>query len=82
MEVWFVGVSLMCDGDEIGWMPEGVYSNEAEAAANANDGEFIAVADIGKRLPSKATDCRKLYYPQMETWEESKLYKIRRELDI
>lgn len=77
MEVWFVGVPLMCDNEEIGWMPEGIYVDEAEAVANAKDGEFIVVGEIGERLPVKATDARKFYYPTVETWEESKMYKMR-----
>ncbi len=73
-DVWLVGKVLMVYGEEKGWMPEGVYATEAEAAEAAREDEFIAVAAVGERLPANAFDARKLYYPKRERWENSKMY--------
>lgn len=77
MKLWFVGRSLIVDGVEIGWMPEGVFLDEVAAAEAAKDDEFILLADVGKRLPQEAVDAEKMYWPRHESWEQSTLYKMR-----
>lgn len=76
-KVWIVGLLLMADGVEVGWMAEGVYETEQQAIFAARECEFIILVKVGERLPTKAIDAEKLYYPKMETWEESTLYKMR-----
>jgi hypothetical protein len=71
-EVWIVGTKV-----EGGWMAEGVYLTEKEAADAAQAHEFIALVDVGSRIPTEATDARALYWPKRETWHQSKLYRMR-----
>lgn len=75
-KLWIVGKTLHVNGREIGWMPEGIYKTEEQAANAASEDEFIAIFEIGKRLPKYATDAEKLYFPKLEIWEDSKLYKF------
>ncbi|MGE4544196.1 MAG: hypothetical protein AB7D06_08805 [Pedobacter sp.] len=77
MKIWFVGKPIVVDGEELGWMPEGAFETEEEAAKVATDAEFIVLAEVGGRFPEKATDAEKLYYPKLERWEDSALYKMR-----
>lgn len=79
MDIWFVGKELIINNKEIGWMPEACYKTEQEAQEAAHCDEFIVVGTIGERLPEKAIDACKLYYPKKEKWEDSKLYKIKQE---
>lgn len=75
--LWIIGVVISQGGIELGWMAEGIFNTEVEAASMAQDGEFIICVKVGERLPEKATEAIKLYYPKQECWEESKLYKLR-----
>lgn len=77
--IWFVGVTIEQDDVELGWMPEGVYATEEEAAEAAREHEFVLMARVGERLPEKAEDAEKIYWPRQEAWEESALYKIQQE---
>lgn len=72
MELWFVGLPL---GN--GWMVEGAFLTEDEAARAAKEGEFIVLAEVGERFPTQATQAKKAYYPRQETWEQSALYKLK-----
>ena len=74
---WIVGKPLIVDGTEIGWMPEGIFETEDEAADVATSEEFIALITVGGRLPKEATDAEIIYYPKLETWENSAVYKMR-----
>lgn len=75
--LWIIGVSITLGNAELGWMAEGVFNTEAEAADAAHDDEFIICVKVGERLPEHATDAIKLYWPKKERWEESNLYKLR-----
>lgn len=80
IKFWFVGLPLIVDGVEKGWMPEGVYLTEDEAINNTNENEFIVCFDVGCRLPINAEDSEVFYYPKLEKWEDSKLYRMRNKL--
>ena len=56
---------------------EGVFLTEEEAAAAATESECIALVEVGCRPPSKAADVIKLYWPKLERWEDSALYRLR-----
>ena len=73
MEIWFVGTAM----DDGRWMPEGAFITESEAADAAKDSEFILLANVGERFPSRAEDAKKIYWPKQETWEQSTLYRTR-----
>jgi hypothetical protein len=74
MELWIVGICLVRNGQEIGWMAEGAFLTESEAAAAAKNNEFIVCVKTGERFPQSVDDAIKLYWPKQETWEQSKLY--------
>lgn len=76
MDIWIIGKLLKVNNKEIGWTAEGVYQTEDKAKIYCKENEFIVLSSINERLPEKAINARKLYYPRIETWEESKLYKI------
>lgn len=57
---------------------DGIYLTEDDARSAAKDeNQFIALVPIGLPIPKNATDAEVLYYPNLETWEQSKLYKQR-----
>lgn len=75
--LWIVGLLIMQGDTELGWMAEGLFNTEPEAAAAAQDNEFIICVKVGERFPEQAADAIKLYFPKKERWEDSKLYKMR-----
>jgi hypothetical protein len=78
--VFVLGVGIYDSADpdkDVGWMTEGIYSTESEAIADAKDGEFLIEIELGRHCPAVATDAIKMYWPKHETWETSKLYKLR-----
>lgn len=63
------------------WMAMGIYVHEAEAvAACVSDDDFVVLVEVGKPFPILVVDALKCYYPSIETWETSVLYKIRKTL--
>ena len=82
LKIWVIGQALMINGTTAGWMLEGVFMTEAEAvAAVISEDEFVAVVAVGERLPERAMDAEKLYWPKLETWETSELFKLRSKID-
>jgi hypothetical protein len=77
MEIWLVGILILFDGQELGWMAEGVFLTEDEAAEAARPEEFIVCVKVGERLPVDVKDAIKFYWPKKEKWEESALFKLR-----
>ena len=71
MKLWFVGTAI----DEEGWMVDGCYFLEAQAASAAKSGQFIVLGEVGGMFPANILDAEKAYYPNEETWENSILYK-------
>jgi len=83
MKYWLVGKSLLENGKEIGWMPEGIFAEDEEDKAAASALEispedcFIVLVTVGEIFPKEAKDAEKLYYPVDGGWEDSELYKMR-----
>jgi hypothetical protein len=75
-KIWVVATIL-----ENTWMCEGLYWTEKEAVAAAKPGQAIILTTVGTPFPKRAVDAEKLYFPNEETWKESKLFKIRSEAD-
>ena len=72
--MWLIGISTSEDT----WMCEGVFKSERAARSFCKKDEFIVEVNIGERLPQRAEDALKLYYPHLEEWKTSKLYKIKK----
>lgn len=70
--MWIIGKVI-----EDNWMAEGMYEKEQDAIDNCSKGEFIVLVDVNNRFPESVIDAKKLYFPNEEKWEESKLYKLR-----
>lgn len=76
--VWVRGTLTNAGMDEERWAAKGVYTTEREAAnACTTDDDFIVLVELDKPFPMFAVDAIKMYYPYLETWETSVLYKMR-----
>jgi hypothetical protein len=77
--IWVIG-KIVGDGQTGEWMCEGLFDTEDEASRNAEKEEFIAEVIVGRRLTTTAVDHGgKLYWPHLETWETSSLFKLQKE---
>jgi len=72
-EVWIIGTIVGS-----GWMVEGIFEKEEDAIKNVkHKSEFVVLVNFNKRLPKTACKAKKLYFPLVEKWTESKLYKYK-----
>lgn len=79
--VWVRGTIVVYGSHEQErWSAKGVYTTETAAAfACTSDDDFILQVEVNKPFPLFAIDALKMYYPFLETWETSTLYKMRSE---
>lgn len=76
--VWVRGTIIHTGSDNERWAAKGVYTSEVVAAfACVSDDDFIVQVELDKPFPIFAIDAIKMYYPFLETWETSVLYKMR-----
>lgn len=76
--VWVKGTLTSPGVDDDRWLAKGVYTTEGAAvAACGSDDDFIVLVELDKPFPAFAIDAIKMYYPCLETWETSVLYKMR-----
>ena len=62
------------------WAARGVYTSETAAVfACVSDDDFIVQVELNKPFPLLAIDAIKMYYPFLETWETSVLFKMRQQ---
>lgn len=79
--IWVKCTLERSPSDIDGLAATGVYATEVAAAFACNSGDdFIALVEVGKPFPPFAVDAIKMYYPFLETWETSVLYKMRERL--
>lgn len=72
--LWLVSEVIKQSADEI--PIGGIYTSEEKAIAACRKNEFIMEFEVNKRLPANVENCIKVYYPKLEKWEDSKLYKL------
>ena len=76
--VWVRGTLLSAGLNDERWAARGVYTSEVSAVfACTSDDDFILQVELDKPFPAFAIDAIKMYYPFLETWETSVLYKMR-----
>lgn len=64
------------------WKAKGVYTTETAAVfACTSDDDFIIQVELNKPFPLFAIDALRMYYPFIETWETSVLFKMRQRQD-
>lgn len=77
--VWVRG-TLDVQTENERWTAKGVYTTEEAAMfACTSDADFIIQVELNKPFPIFAIDAIRMYYPFIETWETSVLFKMRQQ---
>ena len=67
-DIWLIGdVIEDDDGHELGWMCEGVFTEESDAIENCRKDWFIARVKLNEMLPEKIEDANCIYWPCLQT---------------
>ena len=65
-----------------GWSTQGVFTTEQNAIDACIPECFLIEVEADKKIPAKAEEAIKLYWPCDEKWEESNLYLMRQKKDV
>ena len=76
--VWVRGTLVNVGLSDERWAAKGVYTSETAACfACTSDDDFIVQVELDKPFPLFAIEAIRMYYPFLETWETSVLFKMR-----
>lgn len=70
-EMWLVGSAI---GNS--YTVSGIFEFELDAINHATHDNFVALVDTDTMLPKFIIDSKKIFWPHIETWDTSLVYRL------